>query len=144
MMASQVQNDFNRFLYHINWRTIYVTVKSFFKRSYLMATIDDFLKLDLRVGTVVEAEPFPEARIPAIKMKIDFGDFGMKRSSAQITKRYAPESIVGRQVVAVVNFPPRRIAGFESEVLVLGGVPEKGDVILLQPDGDVPNGTPIA
>lgn len=109
-----------------------------------MATIDDFLKLDLRVGTVVEAEPFPEARIPAIRMKIDFGDFGMKRSSAQITKRYAPESIVGRQVVAVVNFPPRRIAGFESEVLVLGGVPEKGDVILLQPDGDVPNGTPIA
>ncbi|MFD1678096.1 chaperone CsaA [Alicyclobacillus fodiniaquatilis] len=109
-----------------------------------MATIDDFLKLDLRVGTVVEAEPFPEARIPAIRMKIDFGDFGMKRSSAQITKRYTPESIVGRQVVAVVNFPPRRIAGFESEVLVLGGVPEKGDVILLQPDGDVPNGTPIA
>jgi tRNA-binding protein len=109
-----------------------------------MATIDDFLKLDIRIGTVVEAELFPEARIPAIKMKIDFGDIGIKCSSAQITKRYTPDSIIGRQVVAVVNFPPRRIAGFESEVLVIGGVPEKGDVILLKPDDNVPNGTSIA
>jgi tRNA-binding protein len=109
-----------------------------------MATIDDFLKLDIRIGTVLEAEPFPEARVPAIKLKIDFGPLGIKRSSAQITKRYTPEAMIGRQVVAVVNFPPRRIAGFESEVLVLGGVPEKGDVILLRPDEHTPNGTPIA
>jgi tRNA-binding protein len=109
-----------------------------------MATIDDFLKLDIRIGTVLKAEPFPEARVPAIKMEIDFGSLGIKRSSAQITRRYSPETVIGRQVVAVVNFPPRRIAGFESEVLVLGGIPEKGDVVLLRPDENVPNGTPIA
>lgn len=109
-----------------------------------MATIDDFLKLELRVGTVLKAEPFPEARKPAIKLEIDFGPLGVKRSSAQITKRYSPDRLVGRQIVAVVNFPPRRIAGFESEVLVLGGVPADEDVVLLQPDQTVPNGTPIA
>ncbi len=108
-----------------------------------MATIDDFSKLDIRVGTVVTAELFPEARVPAIKMAIDFGPFGIKHSSAQVTKRYAPHTLVGRQVVAVINFPPRRIAGFASEVLVLGGIPERGDVILLEPDDPVPNGTPI-
>lgn len=109
-----------------------------------MATIDDFTKLDIRVGTVVEAEPFPEARVPAIKMKIDFGPLGIKRTSAQITNRYDADRVVGNQVVAVVNFPPRRIAGYQSEVLVLGGVPEQGDVVLLKPDFDLPNGTPIA
>lgn len=109
-----------------------------------MATIDDFHKLDLRVGTVIDAQPFPEARVPAIKLRIDFGPLGVKQSSAQITKRYNPEQLVGRQVVAVVNFPPRRIAGFSSEVLVLGGVPEPGDVVLLQPDQALPNGTGIA
>ncbi|MGW8821155.1 chaperone CsaA [Paenibacillus lautus] len=109
-----------------------------------MATIDDFTKLDIRVGTVVEAEPFPEARVPAIKMKIDFGPLGIKRTSAQITKRYDADSVVGNQVVAIVNFPPRRIAGYQSEVLVLGGVPEQGDVVLLKPDFDLPNGTPVA
>ncbi|WP_310550874.1 chaperone CsaA [Paenibacillus glufosinatiresistens] len=109
-----------------------------------MATIDDFMQLDLRVGTIVTAEPFPEARRPAIKLGIDFGELGVKASSAQITQRYAAEDLIGRQVVAVVNFPPRRIAGFRSEVLILGGVPEEGDVVLLRPDASVPNGTPVA
>ncbi|MGG3308191.1 chaperone CsaA [Paenibacillus lautus] len=109
-----------------------------------MATIDDFTKLDIRIGTIVEAEPFPEARVPAIKMKIDFGPLGIKRTSAQITNRYDADTIIGDQVVAIVNFPPRRIAGYQSEVLVLGGVPEQGDVVLLKPDVDLPNGTPIA
>ncbi|WP_339258346.1 chaperone CsaA [Paenibacillus sp. FSL R5-0713] len=109
-----------------------------------MATFEEFMQHDIRVGTVVEAEPFPTARIPAIKMTIDFGPLGLKRSSAQITQRYTPDMIIGKQVVAVVNFPPRRIAGFVSEVLVLGGVPGEGDVVLLTPDSTLPNGTPIA
>ncbi|WP_339306474.1 chaperone CsaA [Paenibacillus sp. FSL L8-0435] len=109
-----------------------------------MATFEEFMQHDIRVGTVVEAEPFPKARIPAIKMTIDFGPLGLKHSSAQITQRYTPDMIIGKQVVAVVNFPPRRIAGFVSEVLVLGGVPGEGDVVLLSPDSPLPNGTPIA
>ncbi|WP_339208468.1 chaperone CsaA [Paenibacillus sp. FSL K6-3182] len=109
-----------------------------------MVTIEEFMKLEIRIGTVIHAEPFPEARKPAIKLEIDFGDFGVKHSSAQITERYEPEQLIGRQVAAVMNFPVRRIAGFKSEVLVIGGVPSEGDVVLLKPDQPVPNGTPIA
>lgn len=109
-----------------------------------MAEYSDFTKLDIRVGTVLEAVDFPEARIPAIKLQIDFGEeLGVRASSAQITQRYRPEELVGRQVTAIVNFPPRRVAGFKSEVLVLGGVPEEGDVVLLGLDALVPNGTKI-
>ncbi|WP_257125366.1 chaperone CsaA [Bhargavaea cecembensis] len=111
----------------------------------MTASIDDFMKLDIRIGTVISANPFPEARTPAIKLEIDFGEeLGIRKSSAQITKRYSPEDLPGRQVVAVVNFPAMRIAGFKSEVLVLGGVPDEGDVVLLKPDQAVPNGTKIS
>jgi len=109
-----------------------------------MATLDDFQKIDIRVGTIVTAEPFPEARKPSIRLAIDFGaEVGMKRSSAQLTRRYTAEELVGRQVVAVVNFPARRIAGFASEVLVLGAVPDEGDVVLLRVAGPVANGVRI-
>lgn len=109
-----------------------------------MLAFDDFLKVDMRIGTVIEATDFPEARKPAIKLEIDFGSLGIKKSSAQITKRYKPEDLIGRQIVAVVNFPPMRIAGFKSEVLVLGGVSDEDDVILLTPDTEVENGTKIS
>jgi tRNA-binding protein len=109
-----------------------------------MATVDDFLTLDIRVGTVIAAEPFPEARKPAVKLRIDFGpQLGVKKSSAQLTVHYTPEQLVGRQVVAVVNFPLRRIAGFESEVLVLGAMPTEREVVLLAVDRAVDDGTRI-
>ncbi|HYE93686.1 MAG TPA: tRNA-binding protein [Terriglobales bacterium] len=103
----------------------------------------DFEKVDMRVGVVVEAQPFPEARRPAIKLRIDFGELGVKRSSAQITEHYQPETLVGRRVIAVVNFPPKQIGPFVSEVLVLGAYNDRGEVILLRPDQDVTPGSKI-
>lgn len=109
-----------------------------------MPTPEEFFALDMRVGTVLAAEPFPEARKPSIKLTIDFGpELGIKRSSAQLTKRYTVESLVGRQVIAAVNLGERRIAGFKSEVLVLGGMPDPSDVVLLQTEQPVENGTRI-
>lgn len=107
-------------------------------------TIDSLLQLDIRVGIVKDAKAFEKALKPAIQLWIDFGAMGVLQSSAQITKRYTPESLIGREVVAIVNFPPRRIAGFRSECLVLGATDEAGDVVLLRPDENVPKGWPIA
>jgi tRNA-binding protein len=104
-------------------------------------TFDDFLKVDIRVGRIVAAEPFPEARKPAFKLRIDFGpEIGEKKSSAQIVKHYTPDQLVGQLVLAVVNFPPRQIGPFMSEVLTLGVPDEEGQVVLLQPSKDVPLG----
>jgi tRNA-binding protein len=101
----------------------------------------DFERVDVRAGTVVDAQPFPEAKRPAIKLWVDFGgEIGVKRSSAQLTVHYTPDRLIGRQVVAVVNFPPRQIGPFMSEVLVLGVPDENGAVVLLRPDLKVPDG----
>jgi len=102
---------------------------------------DDFRKVDIRIGTIVAAEPYPEARRPAYKLSIDFGpEIGVKRSSAQITKHYTPEELVGRQIAAVTNFPQKQIGKFISEILVLGFPDENGEVVLISPTRSIPNG----
>lgn len=109
-----------------------------------LATYDDFLKIDIRVGTVIAAENFPEAKKPAYKLTIDFGpDIGIKKSSAQITDLYAPDSLIGKQICAVVNFPKRQIGPFMSEVLTLGFSDKEGKISLIQPDHFVPNGNKL-
>ncbi|ABI65140.1 export-related chaperone CsaA [Maricaulis maris MCS10] len=106
------------------------------------ASIEDFLKLDIRVGTVVRAEDFPEARKPAIRLWIDFGgELGTRKSSAQITAHYTPDALIGRQVLAVVNFPPRQIGPMRSEVLTLGVSDGMGEIVLMAPDQAVPDGS---
>jgi len=104
-------------------------------------TLDDFLKVDIRVGTIVDAQPFPEARKPAYRLMVDFGPaIGVRKSSAQITRNYRPEELVGRQVAAVINFPPRQIGPMRSEVLTLGFPDADGEVMLISPDRKVPDG----
>lgn len=113
-------------------------------RMDLSPTIDfnDFMAVDIRIGTIIEAAPFPEARKPAIKMQIDFGaDIGVKKSSAQITDHYTPDALIGQQVMAVVNFPPRQIGPMMSEVLTLGFADATGAIVLGQPQQLVPNGS---
>ena len=103
--------------------------------------IDDFDRVEIRVGTVVDAQPFPEARKPALKLWVEFAaPLGVRQSSAQVTAHYSPDRLIGRQVLAVTNLPPRKVAGFESQVLVLGLPDENGDVVLLRPDLKVPDG----
>ena len=110
----------------------------------MQVTIDDFKKIEMRVGRIVAVDDFPEARNPSWKLTIDFGPFGTRRSSAAVRRWYTKEQLVGRRVVCVVNFPPRRIATFDSEVLTLGAVEADGRVVLLMPDADAELGAPIA
>lgn len=108
------------------------------------ATFKDFQKIDIRVGKIIAVEDFPEAKKPAYKLTIEFGELGIRRSSARITKNYTKEDLVGRKVLAVLNFPPKQVGNFISEVLVLGAVPEEENVILLEPDKDLPSGSKVS
>jgi tRNA-binding protein len=124
-------------------------IKLFFKLFYLLfmkpfITWADFEKVEIAVGTITHAQPFAKAKKPAYQLTIDFGAQGIKRSSAQITKLYSVEDLIGKQIVAVINFPPKQIANFFSECLVLGSVGAEGEITLLQPDRLVTNGLPIA
>jgi len=107
-------------------------------------TFDDFLRVDIRTGTIIHAQVFEQARKPAYQLEIDFGALGIRKSSAQITAHYTPEQLIGKQIVAVVNFPVKQIANFFSECLVLGAVEGNGDIVLLQPTQSVENGLRIA
>jgi len=126
--------SFNSIVTYIHAQTI----------SMAEITFDTFLQTDMRTGTILEAVVFENARKPAYQLTIDFGSLGIKRSSAQITDHYTPESLIGQQVIAVVNFPPKQIANFFSECLVLGSVDADGKVVLLQPERKVENGLRIA
>jgi tRNA-binding protein len=128
--------DWQKFIF-ANLLLVYI------KLSYMAITWDDFSKVDIRVGTIIEVNEFPKARKPAYKLLVDFGELGIKRSSAQITMHYKKEELLNRQVIAVVNFPPKQIADFTSECLVLGVYDKNNDVILLQPNKAVDNGMKI-
>lgn len=108
-----------------------------------MVTFEDFQKIDIRIGKIIEVKDLEEARNPSYKIKIDFGELGIKVSSAQITKLYSKEDLLNRQIIAVVNFPPKKVAGFKSEVLILGVMKEEGEVILIQPEREAPLGYKI-
>jgi len=109
-----------------------------------MIKIDDFKKVELRIGTIIKAEKFPEARTPAYKLEVDFGGFGIRKSSAQIMDHYTEEELVNKQVIAVVNFPPKKIASFTSEVLILGAQGKDGGTVLLESDKPMSNGAKIS
>ena len=109
-----------------------------------MINIKDFSKIDIRVGTIIKAEPLIKAKNPAYHLEIDFGKLGIKHSSAQITAIYTKEELIGRQIIAVINFPPKRIAGMESEVLVMGANDDNDAVVLLEPENNIPNGAKIS
>ena len=134
MCTGHYGQTFNSIVTYIHAQTI----------SMAEITFDTFLQTDMRTGTILEAVVFENARKPAYQLTIDFGSLGIKRSSAQITDHYTPESLIGQQVIAVVNFPPKQIANFFSECLVLGSVDADGKVVLLQPERKVENGLRIA